>query len=71
MLEAPADVLPDHVFRRVDDLNVRSFGEIYEFLESDVLVSGKAECSLTREWKRARADSWSLQPESGESMPVD
>jgi len=70
-LKAPADVLPDHVFRRVDDLNVRSFAEIYEFLESDVLVSGESECSLTREWKRASAGSWGLQPERGKEMPVD
>lgn len=41
-LEAPADVLPDHVFRRVDDMHVRSFAEIHEFLDSSVLVSGGA-----------------------------
>ncbi len=70
-LEAPAEVRPDHVFRRVDDLHVRSFAEIYEFLESDVLASGAAQCSLTREWDQADAKRWSFQPERGEEMPAD
>ena len=60
---------PDHVYRRVDDLHVRSLAEIYQFLEPGQLLSGELpSCSLAREWKEATAERWSFQAESGEAI---
>ncbi|MDT8409313.1 MAG: FMN-binding glutamate synthase family protein [Wenzhouxiangellaceae bacterium] len=71
-LRRPADVQPHHVFRRIDDLHVRSFAEIYQFLEPDALVAEKelSDRLLGEEWKQARGDRWSFQPESGKEMPA-
>ena len=63
-LQHPEDVRPHHVYRRVDDLNVRSLAEIYEFLKPGQLVSGELpSCSLAHEWDEARPDRWSFQAE--------
>jgi len=60
------EVRAHHVYRRVDDLNVRSFAEIYRFLEPGELLSGDLpDCSLAREWNDASADNWSLLAEGG------
>jgi len=68
-LKSPAEIRPDHVYRRIDDLHVRSMAEIYQFLEPGQLLSGDLpSCSLVREWKEASADHWSFQAESGEVM---
>ncbi|MDX1625201.1 MAG: FMN-binding glutamate synthase family protein [Wenzhouxiangellaceae bacterium] len=67
--ENPSEIRPEHVFRRVDDLNVRSFAEIYEFLDEGALVHGDLpDCSLAREWNEASADHWSFEPEKGRPM---
>lgn len=71
-LQKPEDVRPHHVYRRVDDLKVRSMAEIYQFLGSGQLLSGDIpDCSLAREWDEASADSWSFQAESGEAITGD
>jgi len=71
-LRRPDEVRPDHVYRRVDDLNVRSMAEIYQFLKPGQLVSGDLpDCALAREWAEASADRWSFQAESGEAIGRD
>jgi len=68
-LQRPADVKPHHVYRRIDDLNVRSMAEVYEFLEHGQLLSGDLpSCSLAREWQEASPDRWSFQAESGAAI---
>ncbi|NCO18860.1 MAG: FMN-binding glutamate synthase family protein [Gammaproteobacteria bacterium] len=68
-LQSPREIRPDHVYRRVDDLHVRSLAEIYQFLEPGQLLSGELpSCSLAREWKEATAERWSFQAESGEAI---
>jgi glutamate synthase domain-containing protein 2 len=65
-LDDPGQVRPHHVFRRVDDMRIRSFAEIYDFLESRQLrdddgVPGE----LREDWAAADPDRWSMQPEKG------
>ena len=68
-LDDPADLRPDHIYRRVGDLEVRSMAEIYRFLEPGQLLSDeRPDCVLTREWAAARADAWSFQPEAGRTL---
>jgi len=65
-LKRPDEVRPDHVYRRIDDLNVRSLAEIYQFLQPGALLDDTLpDCSLAREWQAARADGWTFQAESG------
>jgi glutamate synthase domain-containing protein 2 len=68
-LDDPADLRPDHIYRRVGDLEVRSMAEIYRFLEPGQLVSDELpDCLLAREWREARADGWGFQAEAGRTL---
>ncbi len=68
-LKSPNQIRPNHVYRRIDDLHVRSLAEIYQFLESGQLLSDDLpSCSLLSEWQEASADHWSFQAESGEAI---
>ena len=61
------DLRPEHVFRRVDDLRMRNFAEIYDFLEPGQLLDGKSlPEGFDREWRMARPDRWTLRPEEGQ-----
>jgi len=65
-LSRPEQVRPDHIFRRIDDLHVCNFAEIYNFLEPGQLLSDDdIPAELAGEWRSARADSWSLSSECG------
>ncbi|MDT8438964.1 MAG: FMN-binding glutamate synthase family protein [Wenzhouxiangellaceae bacterium] len=71
-LKSPGEIRPHHVYRRVDDLNVRSMAEVYQFLKPGQLLSGDLpSCSLVSEWQQASADGWNFQAESGEAMTRD
>jgi len=68
-LKAPADVEPEHVNRRIDDLNSRSLAELYDFVADGLfLADERPDLPLIREWDRAAADRWTLKPERGEPM---
>jgi glutamate synthase domain-containing protein 2 len=68
-LEAPADVEPDHVYRRIDDLNSRSLAELYDFVDDGVFVADdRPDLPLIREWDRCAPDRWTVRPERGEPM---
>ncbi len=68
-LDDPADLRPDHIYRRVGDLEVRSMAEIYQFFEPGQLMSGELpDCSLARDWGAARADRWGFQAEAGRTL---
>ncbi len=57
----PRDVTPELIFRRVSDMRVKSFAEIYEFLEPGQLLDGASMPEAwRREWERARADSFTI-----------
>jgi glutamate synthase domain-containing protein 2 len=71
-LKAPADVEPDHVYRRIDDLNSRSLAELYDFVDSGVfLADERPDLPLVREWDRCSPDRWTMRPERGEPMDVE
>ncbi len=57
-VEHPDDLRPDHVHRRVSPTEVRHYGELYEFLEPDVLVDGHAEGAWKTLWSMAQAASF-------------
>jgi glutamate synthase domain-containing protein 2 len=65
-LDHPDDLRPHHVFRRIDDLLVRNFDELYDFLEPEQLLHDDEVPEYLRDdWKAATPDHWRLQPESG------
>ncbi|MFQ5767819.1 MAG: FMN-binding glutamate synthase family protein [Acidobacteriota bacterium] len=65
-LRRPEEVRPYHIFRRVDDLRVRQFAELYDFLEDRQLVEGgSVPHTLWEEWQAARPDRWATLPEKG------
>lgn len=60
------DLRPHMIFRRVDDLRVRHFGELYDYLEAGQLLGGDALPEEFREpWADADADTWGQGPEPG------
>ncbi|MDT8450570.1 MAG: FMN-binding glutamate synthase family protein [Wenzhouxiangellaceae bacterium] len=68
-LKHPSEIGPEYVYRRIDDLHVRSMAEIYQFLQPGQLVGDDMPaCAMCREWNAACADDWSFQPESGEAL---
>lgn len=58
-LNHPDEVRPEHIFRRTREQRVKSFAELYTFLEPGQLVNGHgAPPELQRDWERARPDRW-------------
>ncbi|MBS3799835.1 MAG: FMN-binding glutamate synthase family protein [Thioalkalivibrio sp.] len=66
-LERLEDLQPEHIFRRIDDLRIRNFGEIYEFLDPGQLLDRQTiPADMTREWDMSRPDRWTASPERGQ-----
>ncbi len=66
-LQRLEDLQPEHIFRRIDDLRIRNFGEIYDFLEPGQLVDGQdVPEGMRREWAMSRPDRWTVAPEVGQ-----
>ncbi|MDZ7751280.1 MAG: FMN-binding glutamate synthase family protein [Gammaproteobacteria bacterium] len=66
-LERLDDLRPEHIFRRIDDLRIRNFGEIYDFLEPGQLLDGHdVPEGMRREWAMSRPDRWTVAPEVGQ-----
>ena len=58
-VEHPDDLGPSHVYRRIDDFQVHSFRELYDFLEDGQLVHGNdAPAGWRADWQRASAEEW-------------
>jgi glutamate synthase domain-containing protein 2 len=66
-MQSTAELRPEHIFRRVDDLRVRTLAELYEYLEPGQLLDPQRTPSdMRKEWHQARPDRWSLAPEHGQ-----
>lgn len=66
-LERLSELRPHHIFRRIDDLRVRHFGELYDYLEPGQLIDNKGlPEGLQEEWNLCRPDRWSLLPGPGQ-----
>lgn len=66
-LDDPAQLSPEHIFRRVDDLRVRNLRELYEYLEpGQLLDDDRLPEGLREEWRQARPDRWTLATEQGQ-----
>ena len=58
-LAHPRDLRPCHIFRRVGDLEVRSFDLIYEFLEpGQLLKEDDVPSAWLADWNAADPDRW-------------
>jgi glutamate synthase domain-containing protein 2 len=57
-LRHPDELGPKHIYRRVDDLKVESFEELYEILEPGQLLREDVPEPLLSEWRAASADQW-------------
>ncbi len=55
-LNAPADLKPHHIFRRVGDGRIITFAEQFTFLEPGQLLTGKLPHVFTQNWERATAE---------------
>ncbi len=61
------ELQPHHVFRRVDDLRIRHFAELYDYLAPGQLLENRqVPESMRVEWSLSRPDRWSLYPERGQ-----
>ena len=70
-LDHTDDLRPEHIFRRVDDLRVRTLAEIYEYLEPGQLLDDqRVPADMRKEWHQSRPDRWTLTPESGQVEAV-
>jgi len=58
-LSHPDHLRPHHIFRRVADMRVQHFGDLYDILEPGELLSGEASQErLQATWNAARPDRW-------------
>ena len=65
-LEHPDDLRPHHVFRRIDDLLVRNFAELYDFLDPGQLLRDQdVPDHLREDWVAASPDFWRQKAEAG------
>jgi intracellular sulfur oxidation DsrE/DsrF family protein len=61
------EIRPHHIFRRIDDLQVRYFGELCDFLEPGQLIDNKnVPEGMRGEWNMSRPDRWTQQAEQGQ-----
>ncbi|WP_396614817.1 FMN-binding glutamate synthase family protein [Lysobacter soli] len=61
-LEHPEQIDPEHVLRRVSQVEVRSLGALYRFLQPGELLSGIPEHAVFRKfWDLSRSDSFALK----------
>jgi len=65
-LSTPAALSPHHIFRRVDDMRVRHFGELYDFpAPGQFQDTGSMPATWRDEWQAATPDHWPVQAERG------
>ncbi|MFW6093884.1 MAG: FMN-binding glutamate synthase family protein [Pseudomonadota bacterium] len=58
-LHSSTQLQPEHIYRRVDDLNIRNMRELYDYLEpGQLLQDGARPASMEHEWRQARPDRW-------------
>ncbi len=55
-IQDPSELGPSHIYRRVADMRVRTFAELYEFLQPGELLAGSPPPAWKRDWEAARAD---------------
>ncbi|MGD2136748.1 MAG: FMN-binding glutamate synthase family protein [Gammaproteobacteria bacterium] len=66
-LDRLEELRPHHIFRRVDDLRIRHFGELYDILETGQLLENRQiPQGMRDEWLMCRPDRWTLHPEQGQ-----
>lgn len=61
-LDHAHELTPEHIHRRVDESTVRSFAQMYDWLEPNSLLSGDRHPEYHVHWQRARADSFRSAP---------
>lgn len=69
-LTKPSQLRPWHVMRRVSQLEIRHYGEIFEYLQKGALLREDLPASFARAWEAADASTFEYQePETG-SLPM-
>jgi hypothetical protein len=59
-VSSPADITPDHLYHRVQGGAVKTYAEIYDFLEEGALLSDETRPKTwQRHWNRANPNRWS------------
>ena len=62
-LRHPQDLRPHHIYRRLDDLQVGTFAELYDFLEpGELLNGGDVPKEYRAEWDLSDPDRWIAEP---------
>ena len=57
-LKHPNDITPHHIMRRIDRNTVKSYADVFEFLEPSALLKDKIPTSFAQDWKLASAKSF-------------
>jgi glutamate synthase domain-containing protein 2 len=58
-LHHPSQLEPRHIFRRVNDMHVRNFNEIYDFMaEGQMLDDDRVPAEWRQDWRTADPDRW-------------
>ena len=63
-LEHPGDLSPEHMMRRIDEIEIRSFGEIYGWLQEGELLADPRE-SWARHWELADPSTFATRAKAG------
>ena len=58
-LSSPDELTPNHIYRRVADETVKTYGQLYPYVEpSHLLHNGKIDPNYAEHWAVARADAF-------------
>ncbi len=57
-MKHPSELRPWHILRRVSPTEVKHYGEMYEYIEANELLSEPLPKSYVRAWRAARPDSF-------------
>lgn len=57
-LSHPSEIRPWHIQKRVNGVEVKHYGEIYEFLKKGALLDDSKPKAYDRPWRSAQAQSW-------------
>jgi len=68
-LDAPADLRPWHVHRRISPHEVRHYGELYSYLAPNDLLGASLPASYARAWNAASPDTFDYAGPDQTAMP--
>jgi len=69
-LSKPSELRPWHIMRRISQLEVRHYGEIFEYLAPGALLREPLPASIGRAWEVADASTFAYQEADSSAISI-